>query len=96
MPISDSSLQAGMPVGDVLVSPAPAQAVMNAVRRVSELELEVARLRSSFAAMSVEERQDPAWRKQVAAVLSQLVLFRMAVAGEVGRDDGLSLSGQEN
>ncbi|MFZ6874929.1 hypothetical protein ACO0LF_22940 [Undibacterium sp. Di27W] len=92
---SDSSLQAGVPAEDVLVRPVHEELAMSAVLRVSELELEVMRLHSAFAAMSAEERQGPVWREQVAAVLSKLVLLRIAVADTAMRDNTASSSAQD-
>ncbi|MFZ6654361.1 hypothetical protein [Undibacterium sp. TJN19] len=55
-------------------------AAMSAVRRVRELELEVALLRRALAAMPEDARQNPVWQEKLAHLLSRVVLFRIAVS----------------
>ena len=56
------------------------EAAMSAVRRVRELELEVALLRRALAALPEQARHDPVWKEKLAHLLSRVVLFRIAVS----------------
>ena len=52
------------------------------VRRVRDLEQQVALLRRTLAAMPADGGRDQAWKDEVVRLLSEVVLFRLALDQE--------------
>ncbi|HWW71133.1 MAG TPA: hypothetical protein VN089_14425 [Duganella sp.] len=55
---------------------------LESVQRVCELEREVAVLRNTLAAMPPSTAQNQEWKDEIARLLSEVALFRLALARE--------------
>ncbi|HEX7983357.1 MAG TPA: hypothetical protein VF616_07560 [Duganella sp.] len=67
------------PQGDGMVTTGQA---LESVQRVCELEREVAVLRATLAAMPPSTAQNQQWKDELARLLGEVVLFRLALARE--------------
>ncbi|MES2148781.1 MAG: hypothetical protein V4508_03215 [Pseudomonadota bacterium] len=80
MLITDSTPQTDALAQALAAGGGASDAALRALQGARELEGEVMRLRLALADMPASARQDPAWREQLACLLSKVVLFRVALA----------------
>lgn len=84
MQITDPARQTDALAVEVSTGRDVSRAALQAVQRVRDLECAVRKLRKELDGMSAEAARQPARREEIVRLLSEVALFRLALADKTG------------